>query len=82
MGPSLINLCLGRLDEGYARLEQAMEERDGILIMLSAWSLATRIADDPRYQAVLDRLGLELAPRFRKGAAPERRDQAKPEGTP
>jgi hypothetical protein len=49
---------LGRHDEAFACLDRAIDERDSNLLYLFAVPRAFGVHEDPRFPAVLDRIGL------------------------
>jgi hypothetical protein len=55
---SAIPACLGRMDEAYAHLDRAFDERDGVLIAITTWPGFRWLWDDPRYEQMLARLNL------------------------
>jgi len=48
----------GRVDDAFRSLERAVEERDGNLLYLSVVPRALGLHEDPRYGAILQRIGL------------------------
>ena len=50
---------VGRRDEAFALLEQALEVRDWFVITSAVNPLFDSIRDDPRYRALVERLGLD-----------------------
>jgi hypothetical protein len=61
--PSLffqIYLVLGDQDKALEWLEQALKERDSFLLFLKTWpDDRLRIPDEPKFQALLKKYGLE-----------------------
>ena len=53
---SQIPLTLGRKDEALDYLEQAFEERDGLLAILEVWPSLDPLRDEPRFQSLAKRL--------------------------
>lgn len=51
-----IPLTLGRKDEALGYLEQAFEERDGLLAILEVWPSLDPLRDEPRFVALAERL--------------------------
>jgi serine/threonine-protein kinase len=49
---------VGRMDDAFANLERAIEERDGNLLYLSVAPRASGFHDDPRFPSILERIGL------------------------
>jgi tetratricopeptide (TPR) repeat protein len=64
---AVIPAWLGEMDEAFAHLERAYEERDGVLIALTTWPGFRAAWEDPRYEEMLARLKL-FNPR--RGKAP------------
>jgi tetratricopeptide (TPR) repeat protein len=48
----------GRIDEAFAALERAVDERDSNLLYLFFAPRAMGLHDDPRFKGILDRIGL------------------------
>jgi serine/threonine protein kinase/Tfp pilus assembly protein PilF len=55
---ALVHLGLGDLDRVFEWMDRAVDERDGSLILISAAIEFDRVRDDPRFKAVLERMGL------------------------
>jgi serine/threonine protein kinase/Tfp pilus assembly protein PilF len=55
-----IYTALGEKDQAFAWLEKAFEERFGVLASLKADPVFESLRSDPRYAALLRRMGLEL----------------------
>jgi serine/threonine-protein kinase len=53
-----IYLGLGQLDETFEMLEQSFEQRDARLIHLKVAPIFDPLRGDPRYESLLDRIGL------------------------
>ena len=49
---------LGRIDQAFASLDRAVEERDSNLVYLFFVPRAIGLHDDPRFKGILDRIGL------------------------
>jgi hypothetical protein len=49
---------VGRMDDAFASLERAVEERDSNLLYLSVAPRASGFHDDPRFPSILKRIGL------------------------
>ena len=49
---------LGRIDEAFASLNRAVEERDSNLVYLFFVPRSLGLHDDPRFEVILDRVGL------------------------
>ncbi len=56
----LLELGLGRMDAAYQYFEQAYEERDGILIFMTADPIADQSWNDPRFAELVKKMGLHL----------------------
>jgi TolB-like protein/Flp pilus assembly protein TadD len=56
---------LDRMDEAFAALDRAVAERDGNLLYLLAGPRAAGLQRDPRFDAVLERIGLGHLVRFK-----------------
>ena len=54
----IISIGLGDLDQTFRYLEQAYAERDGILIYLPVDPVAEAIWPDPRFAALVKKIGL------------------------
>jgi tetratricopeptide (TPR) repeat protein len=54
----IVSVGLGENDRGFQYLEKAYEERDGILIYLGVDPVAESIWPDPRFAAILKKMGL------------------------
>ena len=60
---ALVHAGLGALDEAFACLGRAVEERDSSIVYLSAVPRALGLHEDPRFPDLLERVGLgHLAP--------------------
>jgi adenylate cyclase len=55
----LISIGLGDVDRAFAYFEQALAERDGILIYLAVDPVAETVWSDPRYAALVRKMGLQ-----------------------
>ncbi len=55
---SWIPLALGHWDVAFRHLEQAYEERDGLLTLLHVWPAFKTARKDPLFKALTDRIGL------------------------
>jgi len=55
---ALIQLALGQLDDAFASLERAYEDRSTGLIFLKSWPLLDPIRSDRRFEDLLRRVGL------------------------
>jgi serine/threonine-protein kinase len=55
---AMLHAGLGNLDEVFAWLERAYEERRGWLVYLKVEPLLDRVRDDPRLAALISRMGL------------------------
>ena len=60
-GIAAVHACLGDVDEAFRWLETAIEERASGLILLRVHPRLDPIRTDPRYLALVRRLGLESA---------------------
>jgi serine/threonine-protein kinase len=56
---ALVHLGLGDLDSLFQWLDRAFEERDGSLILITAAVEFDPVREDPRFKALLGRMGLE-----------------------
>ncbi|MHC4990968.1 MAG: protein kinase domain-containing protein, partial [Planctomycetota bacterium] len=56
---AMIAAWRGDLDEAFAMLDRALDENDGIVYAITTWPMGRPLWDDPRYLAVLERLGVE-----------------------
>jgi non-specific serine/threonine protein kinase len=65
---AFIPAWLGTFDEGFAYLEQAIEERDGVIIAVTTWPNCRPYWNQPRFAEILKRLNLR-DPRGERGAA-------------
>jgi tetratricopeptide (TPR) repeat protein len=54
-----IHFALGENDQGFVWLEKAYEERDTFLKKLKTWPILDNIRLDPRFKALLKKMGLE-----------------------
>jgi TolB-like protein/Flp pilus assembly protein TadD len=59
---AFIPAWLGKFEEGFAYLEQAIEERDGVIIAVTTWPNCRPFWNHPRFAEILKRLNLR-APR-------------------
>jgi len=50
--------ALGRLDEAFELLERAVDERDGLMRVISAMGILEPFRQDPRCAELLQRVGL------------------------
>ncbi len=56
---ALVELGLGETDRAFSHLEEALAEREGILIYVGVDPISARfVAEDPRFQALRRRMGL------------------------
>jgi len=53
---------LGENDQAFERLSQALEERSGFLVYIKCDRRFDALRSDPRYEALLKRIGLPLGP--------------------
>jgi eukaryotic-like serine/threonine-protein kinase len=53
---------LGKIDDAFHWLEKAVDERDGLLIYLKVGSAFDNLRSDPRFSAILTRVGLQGDP--------------------
>lgn len=56
---AIILLGLGETDEGFKLLEQAGDEHDGVMIYLPVDPVTAQFSKDPRFTALVKKLGLE-----------------------
>ena len=56
---ALVPACLGREDLALDYLDQAVRQRDGLVRILPAWRALDALEQDPRFDEVLERVGLE-----------------------
>ena len=57
---AMVAASLGRMDEAYAQVERALEERDAYLLFsLSPWPNFAELQSDPAWADVRRRLGLD-----------------------
>ena len=59
---SLAHLALGEKDRAMDYMEQAVEERLGMVVFMNSFFAVEAVRDEPRYQAVLERVGLADSP--------------------
>ena len=55
-----VSVGLGDHDQAISWLQQAAEERDGLLPFLNVWFLWDALREDPRFQALLRRMYFPL----------------------
>lgn len=55
---ALVHLGLSDLDRLFDYLNRAFEERDGSLILVTAAVEFDPVREDPRFKALLDRMGI------------------------
>jgi serine/threonine-protein kinase len=55
---AILHVAVGELDEAFGLLDEALAERDGSLLYLSVVPRVNGFQEDPRYAAVLRRMGL------------------------
>ena len=55
---SMIPCWLGKLDEAFTHLDQAFEDRDGVIICITSWPIIRPLWNDLRYESLLKRVGL------------------------
>ena len=53
-----IHLGLGEIDEFFDRMDQAIEERDHLIMAIKTYPFLDRIRDDVRYAALLRKMNL------------------------
>ena len=56
---ALLLASLGRLDAAFETLDRALEERDSSLLYLPAVPKELGLPEDPRYQEVRRRMGVD-----------------------
>ena len=56
---ALINAALGKKDDAFEWLDRAYDERDAILVCVKYFRGSDPLRDDPRFDALLKRLGFE-----------------------
>ena len=49
----------GNRDRAFEALDRAVEERNGLLIWIQSYFIFDGLRGDPRFQKVLERIGLE-----------------------
>ena len=54
---AILYFVLGEDDLGFQWLDKAYEERDGLMPLLNVPRLAGDLRDDPRFEALLERMG-------------------------
>ncbi len=54
-----IHLGLGEIDEAFAWMDKAIDDRDHMMTPLKTYPFLDPIRDDPRYHALLNRMNLE-----------------------
>ena len=54
-----VTAALGRIDEAFEWLDRAYEERDALLTWVSVAPHYDPLRDDPRFDALLERMGLD-----------------------
>ena len=59
----LVELSLGEHDQALRWLEQAYEDRDGLLPCINCWVWFDPHRSDPRFQALLKKMNFPSAPR-------------------
>lgn len=62
MAPSVIAWIytgLGEVDEAFTWLDKAVEQHDGLLLMLNGEPISDPLRDDPRFDNVLKKMGLQ-----------------------
>lgn len=62
MAPSVIAWIytgLGEVDEAFTWLNKAVEQHDGLLLMLNGEPISDALRDDPRFDHVLKKMGLQ-----------------------
>ena len=69
---AMVYMKLGDHDTAFARLERAREERSNGLAYLLRWWELDPMRGDPRYEALLQRVGLDKAPAAAAPAAASR----------
>ena len=57
---AILNTALGRFDEAFQHLEKCIEERSGSMVLLNLSPIWRPLRDDPRYHALIDRIGIKL----------------------
>jgi len=60
---AVVHMGLGETDKAVAALTRAVDERDWFISELAVHPLADKVRDDPRVQALLERMGLTRVPR-------------------
>jgi TolB-like protein/Flp pilus assembly protein TadD len=54
-----LSAALGRIDDAFEWLDRAYDERDGILVCVKYFRGSDPLRDDPRFDALLKRMGFE-----------------------
>jgi tetratricopeptide (TPR) repeat protein len=76
-----LSAALGRMDEAFALLDRACEERDGILVYSRRYPFFSLFQKDPRMDEIYRRIGFPHAPAA-ASPAPTRPQRDPPEGRP
>jgi eukaryotic-like serine/threonine-protein kinase len=76
-----LSAALGRMDEAFALLHRACEERDGILVYSRRYPFFSLFQKDPRMDEIYRRIGFPHAPAA-ASPAPTRPQRDPPEGRP
>lgn len=50
--------ALGKKDEAFARLDKALQDRDGLMMVLKIDQNLDQLRDDPRYHALVKKMGI------------------------
>jgi serine/threonine-protein kinase len=66
---ALIAIGLGDFDEAFALLEKSADEREGPILLLGVYPTYDCLRSDPRYHALLRRMGLPMIPVSAKAIA-------------
>jgi hypothetical protein len=61
-GIAVLHACLGDVEEAFRWLEVAIEERASGIILLRVHPRLDSIRNDPRYNVLVQRLGLDKPP--------------------
>ena len=56
---AMLHSVLGEIDESFKWIQRAYEERDGFLLQLKVNPLFEALRSDPRYTALLKKIGLD-----------------------
>jgi serine/threonine-protein kinase len=56
---SLLPVVLGHHDEAMAHLDQALKDRDPLLVVMRHWPIIEPIRDNPRFKELMKSVGLE-----------------------